>query len=138
MPAIFTAEIGDTFDQGSVGGRERFLIPTHIVLKAGAAMSAKLEAPAVDFELMTADAGCGPGRLRHDLSELRDFEFEHITQSRHGVLDAEHELHMKRRGNEALLHQLDRLVEHRQIEYLDLGFDAVVAHFLGELADESR
>ena len=58
-------------------------------------MTAELQRPAIDLELMASDPGGRPGRLGCELLELRHLEFEHVADRRHGVLHAKDELHMQ-------------------------------------------
>src|SRR5262249_6610835 len=111
-------------------------VEAHIVLEPGAAMAVELEGPVVELELMAADAGGGPGRIWHEAFQFRDLGFERLPDRRHGGLDAEDELHMEWLRQDAFIGQAQRLVEHRQVEHLDLGLDRMAAHLLGEMENE--
>src|SRR5215212_6165469 len=138
MAIVLAAEVGHSLDELGIRRREAALVPADIVFKASPAMSAELERPAVDLDLMPADTGPRPCRLRHQFRELFDFEFEHVAQGGHRVLDAEYELDVQRRCDQAFLHELQRLVEHRYVEDFDLRLDAVIAHLARELPNERR
>ena len=71
-------------------------------------------------------------------AELGNLEFQHLADGRHGVLDAEDELDMERRLEQALLGQADRLVQHREVEHLDLRLDPERLHAAGKLGDQGR
>ncbi|HZF74831.1 MAG TPA: hypothetical protein VE033_03215, partial [Acetobacteraceae bacterium] len=55
-----------------------------------------------------------------------------------GVLHPEDELDMRRRPDQPLRHQLGGVAEHGEVENLDPGLDALVAHGGGERTDEVR
>src|SRR5262245_26682490 len=58
--AALAAEIGHTFHELRVGSGETMLVPSNVVFEPRATVTAHLEAPAIDLELMTADAGSHP------------------------------------------------------------------------------
>src|SRR4051794_38345652 len=97
MAIELAAEIGDPFDELGIGTGEAVLVPAHVVFETGAAMTAKLERPAIELDLMATNPGRGPSRLGHELRELRHFKLEHVAQGGHRVLDPEHELDVKGR-----------------------------------------
>ena len=73
MPPVLGAQLGHAADQGGVGGGQPVLVPADIVLQPGPAVAAQLERPAVQPELILADAdSLKPSRVVFDsLSELR-------------------------------------------------------------------
>src|SRR5690606_593073 len=62
-----------------VARREALPIEPDVVLEPGAAMSAELERPFVDGQLVPADTCRGPRRARQHLLKLRDLELEHLA-----------------------------------------------------------
>ena len=94
MTAVFAAQSGKARDQFGVTSRQAILVELDVVLDPGAHMAAELEAPFVDVELMPRDAGGGPGRVRHDLLEFADQEFEQLAPGRQRIRDAHDELHL--------------------------------------------
>ena len=69
-------------------------------------------------------------------ASLLDFELEDVAFGRQRVLHAEHELHVQRRLEQAVAHVVHGVVEHREIEDLDLGLHVVAEHFGRELVDQ--
>ena len=67
---------------------------------------------------------------------LRDLELEDVAIGRLRVFHPEHELHVQRRLQHASACVVDCVVQHRQIEHLDLRLHAVRRHLLGQLPDE--
>ena len=63
---VFGAKLSDTRHEFGIRLRETALVPSHVVLEAGAAMSTHLEAPAIYVELVAADARGDPRRIRHE------------------------------------------------------------------------
>ena len=78
-------------------GASALAVEAHVVLEPGAAMAAELERPVVERDLVLADPGPGPGRIRCQALERRDVELEGRAVDRHRVLDAHHELDVQRR-----------------------------------------
>src|SRR5205807_9910212 len=105
-------------------------------LEPRAAMTAGLEAPLVDLPLMPADARADPGGPRQDLFDLGAQKIEHRPARGHCVRHTHDELHMRPLLDEAFLHQIGRVVQHGQVEDLDLGLDSVFEHGLCESFDE--
>ena len=101
-------------------------------------MPAELERPFVDGQLMPADAGRRPRRARQHPLELRELELEHLAVGRQRARNAEHELHVHGRLQQAVGHELGGVVEHREIEDLDLGLDVVREHARREVVDQRR
>src|SRR5687767_8121892 len=64
------AGVGDFLDQLRVAGGEAAGLDAQVVLQAGAAMAAGLEAPLVHLPLVAADAGGDPGGAGQDLLDL--------------------------------------------------------------------
>jgi hypothetical protein len=80
----FAAEFGakrrHTSHQSLIRGGKVIAVKPNIVLQTGAAVES------VHFILVPPNAGSCPGRLGHQLFQLRDFELEHFSDRRHGVL----------------------------------------------------
>ena len=136
-PAVLGAQLGHAPDQRGVRRRQRVLVPAHIVLEPGAAVAAQLQRPAVERELVPADAGAGPGRVGHQaLAASR-----RRTRAPRGR-PASRSSRPSRTGRAAaplilpVRCHLDRLEDHRQVERLDLGLDAVRQHLGRQPVDQ--
>src|SRR3954471_3324339 len=96
----FSAEFGakrrHSSHQSLIRGGKVITVKPDIVLQAGTAVAAEFKTPSVHFILVPPDARSRPGRLGHQLLQLRDFELKHFSDCWHGVLNIEYELHMKR------------------------------------------
>ena len=101
-------------------------------------MTAQGERPARDLHLMPADASGGEGGFGQELAQLSHLELEDVAPRRKRVLHAHHELHVWRRRDQALGDEVGGVVEHREVEDLDLRPDAEVAHLRREAAHEGR
>lgn len=99
-------------------------------------MAAGFEAPLVDLELPAPGAGGDPGGAGQHLGQFAAQEVEDAAPHRQGIGDAEHELHVRRVLEQALLHQVGGVVEHGEVEDFDLGLDVVVEHGLRQALDE--
>src|SRR5690348_1897796 len=82
---VFTTDAGDARHQLGVARGQPRLVEAQIVFEAGANMAAELETPAIDLELMPANAGCRPCRIRHDGLELGEQKLEHLAARRQRV-----------------------------------------------------
>jgi len=91
-------------------------------------MPALFQRPAREVHLLAPDARARPGGLRRHAPECFHVEVEHVAVHRHRVPDAHDELDMERARNEALLLHANGPEDHRKVEYLDLGLDALVEH----------
>src|SRR5689334_25154018 len=69
LAAVLGAELRDALHQRGVRRRELLLAHAHIVFQAGAAMAAELERPAIQRQLVLADAGARPGGARRKALE---------------------------------------------------------------------
>ena len=101
-------------------------------------MAAGGQAPLVDLPLEAAGAGGHPGGVGQHVGQLAAQEVEHAAPGRQRVGDAEHELHVQAPGQQALLRQVGGVVEHRQVEDLDLRLDVVLEHLARQPFDEVR
>ena len=103
-------------------------VEAHVVLEPGADVAAELERPAVERDLIPADPGAGPGRVRGQPPERRDVELEHFAVDRHGVLDAHDELDVQRALDLPVPLHLGGLEDVAEVEALHLGFHTVADH----------
>src|SRR5487761_1051675 len=87
---VFAADAGNAHNQLGVALGEPCLVEAQIVFETGADMAAELETPAIDLELMPANAGRRPCRIRHDGLELGEQELKHLAARRQRVGNAEH------------------------------------------------
>src|SRR3546814_8527834 len=101
-------------------------------------MSAELEAPAVDLELVPSEAGGPPGGVGLQRGELRDEELQQRAAHRQGVADPKHELDVQGPTDRALLGTSVGSVQHARVEDLDLRLDVLCQQQLGQLVDELR
>jgi len=99
-------------------------------------VTAELERPAIERDLIPADTRTGPSRIRSKPFESADVELEHVTIDRHRVFDTHHELRVQWRLDLTGLRHLGRLENHRKIERLDLRFHAIGHHLGGEPLNE--
>src|SRR3984893_3310696 len=117
------SSLGRTRRAASLGraqvGKAR-LVELDVVLEAGADVPAELQTPFIDFELLAADAGGGPGGVGHKLLEFVDEEFEQLSPRRQSVWNAHDELHVAWPLEQAAVGERLRVVEHRDVEHLDL------------------
>ena len=58
MPAVFGAKAGNALYELGIAAREPFSVITDIIFKSGTAMPAHLQAPVIDFQLITPQTGC--------------------------------------------------------------------------------
>src|SRR3546814_18813900 len=76
MASVVGAQRGHALHQLGIAAREARGIEPDVVLQPGPAMSAELEAPAVDLELVPSEAGGPPGGVGLQRAELRDEELQ--------------------------------------------------------------
>src|SRR5271163_1018486 len=67
VPPVLAAQPGEAADEFRVTACESVFVELDIVFEPGAEVTAELQTPAVNLELMTRDAGGRPRRVRHDL-----------------------------------------------------------------------
>src|SRR5699024_6465731 len=96
------AGLHNAADEFGIAGRQPVLAVTDIVFEARAAMAASGETPLVDFPLVAPDTSGNPGGLGQHHGEFRTQEIENAAPCRHGIADAEHELHMRTVAEQAL------------------------------------
>jgi hypothetical protein len=101
-------------------------------------MAAELQGPTVDLELVAGNAGGGPGGVGQQRRELGEQELQDLAARRQGARDAEHELDVQRRAQQPAVQQLRRVVQHGQVEDLDLRLDVLRQHGAGQLVDQRR
>src|ERR1700731_525462 len=114
------AQVGNARDQFRIAAGKARLVELDVALEAGADVPAELQTPFIDFELLAADAGGGPGGVGHKLLEFVDEEFEQLSPRRQSVWNAHDELHVAWPLEQAAVGERLRVVEHRDVEHLDL------------------
>src|SRR5258708_26013854 len=93
-PSLGRAEVGNARDQFRIAAGKARLVELDVVLEAGADVPAELQTPFIDFELVAADAGGGPGGVGHEVLEFVDKKFEQLSPRRQGVWNTHDELHV--------------------------------------------
>src|SRR3546814_14292466 len=101
-------------------------------------MSAELEAPAVDLELVPAEAGGPPGGVGLQRGELRDEEIQQRAAHRQGVADPKHELDVQGPTDRALPGKAVGSVQHARVEDLDLRLDVLCQQQYGRAQGRDR
>ena len=135
--AVAFTELGDARDElGVVLGEARF-VEAHVVFEAGAAVSAELERPFVDGELVPADAGRGPGGARQHGADFSDEEFDELAARRQRILQAEARTGRARAPSRARASRARRRCRAWRVEDLDFGLHVVGEHAFRELVDRS-
>src|SRR3546814_18223849 len=86
MASVVGAQRGHALHQLGIAAREARGIEPDVVLQPGPAMSAELEAPAVDLELVPSEAGGPPGGVGLQRGELRDEELQQRAAHRQGAI----------------------------------------------------
>src|SRR5262249_6167807 len=124
---VLPGNFSNALDQGGVGWGKRGAVESHVVFEAGPAVAAELKRPAVERDLVSANAGAGPGAIRCKPLQGGDIEFEYAAVDRHGVLHAHHELNMQ--GTSDLAGPL-------QVEGLYLRLHAVFLHLGSQPIDQ--
>ena len=99
-------------------------------------MSAELETPFIDFELIASDPGSRPGRIGHQLPEFRDQKLQQLASSRQRIRNPHHELDLARPLEQTAIDHVLCVVEHRHVEHFDLGLDVVLKHRARQILDE--
>ena len=84
---------------------------------------------------MPAPVQVAPG---DEALQRRHVELEDVAVDRHRVLHAHHELHVQRAVDPAVLLHRRGLEDHRQVEGLDLGLDAVRHHLARRASRRDR
>src|SRR5438034_11087429 len=93
-PSLGRAQVGNARDQFRIAAGKAHLVELDVVLEAGADVPAEFQTPFIDFELVAADAGSGPGGVGHEVLEFVDKEFEQPSPRRQSVWNAHDELHV--------------------------------------------
>src|SRR3546814_20113532 len=101
-------------------------------------MSAELEAPAVDLELVPSEAGGPPGGVGLQRGELRDEELQQRAAHRQGVADPKPELDVQGPTDRALLGKALGRVKNARVEDRDLRLDVLCTYQLGQLVEVIR
>src|SRR3546814_3049069 len=109
MASVVGAQRGHALHQLGIAAREARGIEPDVVLQPGPAMSAELEAPAADLELVPSEAGGPPGGVGLQRGELRDEELQQRAAHRQGVADPKHELDVQGPTDRALDRKSTRL-----------------------------
>src|ERR1700719_1433156 len=110
MPPIFPAQFGDARHEVGVAACKPVLVELDVVLEPGADVTAEFKAPMIDFELLPADSGSGPGRVRHQLVQLRNQKFQQGTARRQGIGDTHNELDLTWPLEQAAVCKISRVV----------------------------
>src|ERR1700754_2784975 len=138
MPVVLSAEGRNTGDQLGVGGREPTLAVKDVVLQPGADMAAARQRPAVGLQLIPAGRHGRPRRLRHELPDLRGEEVNQRLPRRQSVPDTHDQLYLRWGCHQPALKQFGRLVQHGQVEHLDLRLDTEIDQPLCDVLDNVR
>ena len=93
-------------DQFGIALRKPVAVELDVVLEPRAQVAAELQRPAIDLELMAADAGRAPGGVGHDVFQFGQQKFQHMPPRRQRIRNAEHELHMQRPLDQAAIGQV--------------------------------
>src|SRR3546814_16845403 len=101
-------------------------------------MSAELEAPAVDLELVPSEAGGPPGGVGLQRGELRDEELQQRAAHRQGVADPKHELDVQGPTDRATLGKSVGSVNPARAEAVDPRVDVLWKQVLGQPGHEHR
>ena len=101
-------------------------------------MAAAGHAPFIHDDLVGADPGRAPLGVGGDARKRFAEEIERGSVDGHGVLDAHHELNIKRPPKPPLFGHSRRLEDVRQVECLDLGLDIVLQHLGSQPVDQIR
>src|ERR1700730_11617615 len=137
-PSLGRAQVGNARDQFRIAAGKARLVELNVVLEAGADVPAELQTPFIDFELLAADAGGGPGGVGNEVLEFADEEFEQLSPRRQSVWNAHDELHVAWALEQAAVGERLRVVEHRDVEHLDLWLYIAGEHRACEVLHELR
>jgi len=138
VPPLGRAQVGNARDQFRIAAGKARLVELDVVLEAGADVPAELQTPFIDFELVAADAGGGPGGVGHKVLEFVDKELEQLSPRRQSVWNAHDELHLAWPLEQAAVGERLRVVEHRDVEHLDLWLYIAGEHRACEVLHELR
>src|SRR3546814_14876133 len=99
-------------------------------------MSAELEAPGVDLELVPSEAGGPQGGVGLQRGELRDEELQQRAAHRQGVADTKHELDVQGPTDRALLGTSVGSGQLAGVEALDHRLYVLCGHGLCHYGDD--
>src|SRR3546814_14423818 len=87
MASVVGAQRGHALHQLRIAAREARGLAPDVVLQPGPALSAELEAPAVDLERVPSEPGGPPGGVALQRGQLRDDELPQRAAQRPGLAD---------------------------------------------------